>query len=224
VAARKPAAPTPAPATAPAPAAAPAPDPAAAPAEAPSSSEPATEVPDAPEPESKGLKPNAGNGLTLEHYSWAQTLGEVTLSVKVPTGTRGRDCAVTIAAKTLRVGLKGAEPLLSGPLHKDIVVDECMWNCDGAVIDITLQKRDTMNWWSTVVEGEPEVDTQKVEPENSKLSDLDGDTRQTVEKMMFDQRQKAMGKPTSDEQSKADMMKRFMAAHPEMDFSNAKMM
>ncbi len=170
---------------------------------------------------------NAGNGADLEAYSWTQTLAEVVICIPVPPGTRGRDCDVSIARTRLRAGLKGATPALDGPLPSPIKAEDCLWTLEGGAaphLEITLAKTDAMAWWKAVVEGQPEIDTTNVEPEASKLSDLDGEMRATVEKMMFDQRQKALGLPTSEESAKQEAYKKFMEAHPELDFSGAKFM
>ncbi|KAG0471746.1 hypothetical protein HPP92_016292 [Vanilla planifolia] len=76
---------------------------------------------------------------------------------------------------------------------------------DQEVVSILLTKQNQMEWWKYVTKVNPEVDTQKVEPPKT-----------------FDQRQKQMGLPTSEEMKKQEILKKFMSEHPEMDFSNAK--
>lgn len=172
----------------------------------------------------KGLPPTAGNGFAYEHYIWSQTLQEA--EVRVPlltTNVKSKMMDVHLTQTGLRVGLKGKEPLVQGELFGRIKVEDSMWTIeDGKTVVVHLVKFNQMEWWKTIVKGDPEIDLQKVAPENSKLDDLDGETRQTVEKMMYDQRQKSMGLPTSDEEKKQDILKKFMASHPEMDFSKAK--
>ena len=181
------------------------------------------EIPEAPKQTvttSISATPTLNGGVT-DRYRWTQTLNMVDLSITLPAGTRARDLDVQIGTENLRVALKGqAENLVSGILHAKI--KDSTWTLDSSVLQISLDKLDGMKWWTCVFTGDTEIDTQKIVPENSKLSDLDGETRAMVEKMMFDQAQKAKGLPTSDQMEQHTILDKFKKAHPEMDFANAK--
>jgi hypothetical protein len=175
----------------------------------------------------KGKKapPPLGNGGTVDgKYIWTQTLSELSVTIPVPDNTRGRNLSVTIARKHLKIGLsKQSGWIVDAPLSKPVICDDSFWTVeDGNRLVINLQKLNQMEWWESVCQGDPIIDIKTIQPENSSLGDLDGETRKTVEKMMFDQRQKALGLPSSDEQEKLNAIDRFKQQHPELDFSNAK--
>ncbi|KAF9457451.1 nuclear movement protein nudC [Collybia nuda] len=156
-------------------------------------------------------------------YTWTQELGELDVVIPVPKGTRAKDLVVVLQKKKLSVGLKGQDQILGGELCREIKVEDSTWTLqDNQAVLVHLEKLNQQQWWENVLTHHPKIDTRKIEPGNSKLSDLDGETRGMVEKMMFDNQQKQMGKPTSDEMKKIEALKKFQAAHPEMDFSNAK--
>ena len=177
------------------------------------------------EDEGKGEIPLPGNGGKTDRYSWTQTLHELTVNFFIPSDVLGRMIKVDVKADRIRILVRNAV-FLEGEFSNKVKPDDHVWTIDTVdglrVLSLTVDKYEGTSWWSCVFKGDTEINTRKVEPENSKLSDLDEETRSTVEKMMEDQRRKAMGLPSVDDEKKQDVLKQFMSAHPEMDFSKAK--
>lgn len=174
------------------------------------------------------LPPGPGNGSKTDKYVWTQSLEEVQATVTIDSGLRARDLIVKLDTNHCYIAKKdGSAVFLDGEWCDKTHPDEAIWtveeNQGRKVVEFTLTKwKNSNNWWNCLLKGEPPIDTQKVNPESSKLSDLDGEMKSTVEKMMFDMNQKQKGLPSSDELLKQEKLKEFMKAHPEMDFSKAK--
>jgi len=148
--------------------------------------------------------------------------------LEVAAHLRSRQLTVDIQPSHLKIAIKGPTPtiIVDGDLPEPVNVDQATWTLEEEkgkkILTVFLPKVKNMSWWDCVVVGDPKIKTTDIQPENSQLSDLDADTRSTVEKMMYDQRQKQLGLPTSEDVKKQEILKKFMAAHPEMDFSKAK--
>ena len=137
---------------------------------------------------------------------------EVHVAIPIDDKYVAKDVKVDFDGSKLFVSIKGQEkPILDGLWPEKIDVEETIWtfvNEKGRkAVNIDIAKFKTyQGWWNCVVKGEPTIDTSKVNPEPSKLSDLDGEMKGQVEKMMFDMRQKQMGAPSSDELLKRDKL------------------
>jgi flagellar biosynthesis GTPase FlhF len=172
--------------------------------------------------------PGPGNGRILDKYSWAQhDIKEISMSIPIASNIRGRDVIFNYDSKNIHVQVKGQDPIVKGEFFAPIKSDSLVWSVEevknGKAITVTFEKSDTYKWWESLVKGDTPIDTSKINPEPSKISDIeDPEMKAQIEKMMFDTRQKQMGLPTSDEQKKNDMLNQFMKAHPEMDFSKCK--
>ncbi|KAF4750111.1 hypothetical protein FOZ63_015593, partial [Perkinsus olseni] len=127
------------------------------------------------------VPPPPGNGGSTDKYTWTQTLSAVEVYIPVKPGTRARNVKINLGADKVKVATDADGEILNGEWNARIKPDDSMWTLeDNKTIHLSLDKFDGMRWWPCVVKGDAEIDTKKIVPENSKLSDLDGETRSTV--------------------------------------------
>ncbi len=71
---------------------------------------------------------------------------------------------------------------------------------------INLEKAEE-RWWENLLEKEEKLDLRNMNPEKP-MEDLDEESQVKIKQMMYDQRQKQMGLPTSEEQRNLEMLQK----------------
>jgi hypothetical protein len=138
--------------------------------------------------EEKLLVPIHNGGIT-DNYTWTQTAYDLTVIIPLPEKTSKKD--ILIQFKTNRLLVKIHDVIIvEGNLFADILNDSSMWYISNNKIEIELDKLKKHDWWKCVIQGHPEIDTTKVRPDSEHVTDLDSETRATIDKMLYDQQVK----------------------------------
>ena len=153
---------------------------------------------DGEEEEDKTPAPK-GNGGKTDKYTWTQTLTEAKVMFEFPGNLRGKDFNVTITSTHCTVGLKNQPAIVDKAEWPEMINGEdTNWILEptpegGKLLSINILKwSDRNGWWDCAYKGHEKIDTKKIQPETSKVSDLDGEMKGQVEKMMFDMKQKQL--------------------------------
>ena len=101
--------------------------------------------------------------------------------------------------------------LLEGEFYDKIKVDESSWSIeDGNKLIFLFEKADE-NVWKTILKGDDEIDTTKVD-NSKKIDDFDEETQGGLRKVLYEQQRKNMGLPTTEEESQQEMLKKMWNA------------
>jgi len=117
-------------------------------------------------------------------------LKDFTLSFPIDDSVKTKNIDLTYTKTDFNLRLKGKDCLVGKKWAKEIKTAELVWTIEtnqhtgDRSLNIICEKKDQMGWWESMFEGDKKINLDKINAETTQLSELDGETRQTVEKMM----------------------------------------
>ncbi|XP_077479074.1 nudC domain-containing protein 3 [Stigmatopora argus] len=168
-------------------------------------------VSEKPSPKASASDSDSYNGAVHENYKWSQDYNDVEVRVFVPKEVvKGKQVNVTLSNNAVRVGVRvGAEErtLLDGNFAHKINMENSLWSLEpGKCVVLSLNKSSEV-WWKCVLEGEEEIDVDKMNRERS-MATVDEEEHAVLDRLTFDYHQKLQGKPQSHEMKVHEMLKK----------------
>ncbi|CAF0719092.1 unnamed protein product [Adineta steineri] len=155
-------------------------------------------------------RPETYNGAERDLYLWTQTINDIDVRVKIPkTIKKGKEVKVNLTKQHIKVDIIESntfKTIIDSDLPWAIRAEDSTWSLvPGEYILISMEKA-LERWWENVLVDEKKINLKNIQPEKS-MEDLGQEEQMKIHQMMYDQRQKAMGLPTSEEQKYQDIMK-----------------
>lgn len=151
------------------------------------------------------------NGAIRENYAWTQSIKDIDIQVKINSTVKSsKDVKVKIEKEALQVSARDENCswmfLINEKLPWKIKTDESMWSLlPGDHIHIYLEKT-SERWWENLLVSEEKIELANMNPEKP-MEDLDQESQSKLKQMMFDEHQKKLGLPTSDESKTSELLK-----------------
>ncbi|XP_072742840.1 nudC domain-containing protein 3 isoform X1 [Anoplolepis gracilipes] len=148
------------------------------------------------------------NGAIRDNYVWTQTLSDLDVLVKIPDHIKiSKDMIkVNINSDEIKIDAKSLnsstdsewDNIFNGELSFKIRKDESVWSIEaGKHINIHLEKA-TERWWEALIVDEPKIDLSKIDC-SKHFHDMVPEEQMNMQKLMWNQQQKLLGKPTSEQ-------------------------
>lgn len=128
------------------------------------------------------------NGDVFETHCWSQTLKDVEVQALLPKDHQtAKKLHISIQAQHIKVSSKHSPEtiILEGNLSQRIKHKEAVWTIDQNRLIISYDKAKEL-WWDRLFEGDPEIDSKKIECERY-IDDLPEETQATIEKLRVQQ-------------------------------------
>jgi len=132
------------------------------------------------------------NGGVTQRYRWSQSLSDITVEIGLPSQISNKnDLSVVLTDSRLNIKFKG-DVLVDGPWPARIHASESTWIIeDGSSVILNLEKTKE-DWWNSLLVGDPEIDTTKVESKK-RIHEYHPETQAAIRKILHDEQMKRTG-------------------------------